>query len=84
MMSGPGFIAVEPDGVCELCGIVAAVWTRGSERVFRLWHEGRKSSAAGDGITRIRGISAMNNTAQKCGKRKAGNGASGDGAGGRG
>jgi hypothetical protein len=22
-MSGPGFIAVEPDGVCEACGIVA-------------------------------------------------------------
>jgi hypothetical protein len=22
MMSGPGFIAVEPDGACELCGNV--------------------------------------------------------------
>ena len=22
MMSGPGFISVEPDGVCELCGKV--------------------------------------------------------------
>ena len=35
MMSGPGFIAREPDGVCELCGTVAELrpYGRGGESV---------------------------------------------------